>query len=352
MMFVVTFAALLCTGVSLRPESPDKDRGVDDQAVAAALADLSALSDSSRSTPADSLATLGEVNQIVSSLTSPGPPPSLSEETKEALRKVLTLIQETVYSEMDGGHQTDVADLASANDAVASCNAAVVNGMSETGTIGISKGSAQGKQMEYQDAVAQKAWNETNEATHRNLFDAHMASIMPLATCNSFPADHSKSEEKWIQYFNVPPDVEFFKQEKQSFEEKQTAFHDAKTDLENAITHLASTRGALKDAFCNMMSLMQAACNELQSCYPTKLEAFNVIRDRAATNMQLRKDAHAAGESAVEQLRLLLGLEASEGVEKDYGLDIPTPEAEMACSTDMIRGDEAWEDFLDESICN
>jgi len=329
----------------------DKDKSIDNQAVVAAIADLSALSDASRSSPADSLAVLGEVNEIVSSLGSEGAPPSLSEETKDALKKVLTLIQETVYTEMDAGHQTDVDDLAFANDAVSSCNTALLYGMSPKGTIGISEQNTAEKQVTYKDAVEQEERAEENKTSKKNEYDAHMASIVPLSTCNSFP-DGSKSEEKWTDYFNVPPDVQVFEQQKASFEEKKKAFYDAKYELGNATSHLAESEGALRDSFCMTIELMQAGCDELSSCHPDKMKAFEDVKSRAESNMQLRKNAHSAGESAVEQLRLLLGLNATEGVDKDYELEIPSPEPQAECSIEMISGDEKWEDFLDPSSCD
>lgn len=351
-MFVVTFATVFFTGLALRPGLPDKEKAIDDKAVAAAIADLSALSDVERSTPAGSLAVLGEVNQIVSSLGSEGAPPSLSENTTDALKTVLTLIQEIVYAEMDAGHQTDADDLASANGAVSSCNAALLDGMSETGTIGMSEQHTAEKQGAYKNAVEQDDVKQASKTSKEDVFEAHMGSIMRLSTCDSFPDGHSKSEEKWTNYFNVPPDVQVFEEQKKSFEEKKKAFHDAVSDLDDANSHLATSKGALTDSFCNTIMLMQTGCNDLSSCYPAAMTAFEAVRSRAENNMQLREDAHTAGESAVVQLKLLLGLNASEGVQKNYKLDIPTPELQAACSIEMIEGKEMWEDFLDASSCD
>lgn len=350
-MFGLTCATFVWVSLALRPEAdlkPDKE-AVEDQSVAAAVADLGALRDVDRSTPADSLAVLGEANHIISKLSSPGPPPSLSDETKATLSSLITFIQETVYGEMDVGHEADMNSLNSTNTAVSTCNAALQNGMLPTGAIGAAEQHAKDKQEAYKSAVQELEQKEAEKTRKKDAFDAHMGTIMQLSTCNAFPSD--RSEDSWTQYFNVEPDVAMFNQQKLAFESHKQAYHDADDAVTQAIAALASSKGALEDAYCSMITLMQTGCNDLSTCYPTALQDFTDASAKAKANANLRINAHAAGEEACKQVRLMLGLDA-QPVERDYNLEIPTPESQAPCSVSMVIDTQTWEDFLDASSCD
>lgn len=211
--------------------------------------------------------------------------------------------------------------------------------------------AASGQQDRYTTAAQQVSLKAQEKTDQQAAFDAHMGAIQQLSTCHAFPKE--KLEEGLTSYFNVPPDVATFNQQKATFQDQKDTYHDAVFELEEATRKLAESRGALKDSYCNMLVSMQTGCNVLDSCYQAALKDFEDVRGKAEANMKLRKDAYAAGEAATEHLKLLLGLDASVGaVEPRYEVEFPTLVPQDACSVDTMESRQNWEEFLDVSSCD
>jgi len=344
-LFICALIFRLC--VALRPT--DTEGAVGSQIFTAAIANLSALSAKNRSNAADSLAFMETATNILSGIGSLEPPPSLTEDTITALNGVITLIQETVYGEMDAGHAADDAALAAAAAVASACNDAL-QVSTGTGTIHLSEERAISAQEHYQAAVLDLESKTQAKNDQSSAFDAHMGSIAKLSTCTAYPTDKSRSN--WDAYFALPPDLSTFELQKAAYEDQKSAIDQAVTDMEESRDALAASKGALEDAYCNMLVMMRTGCNELDVCHSNALSSFEELKTQLEGNMELRKSAHTAGEAAVTHLRQILGLEGpGKPSTRTYELDIPDPDVKAACNVGAMEEQHTWEDFLEVSSC-
>lgn len=306
-----------------------------------AISQASAIAQTNRTSLAESVAAVGAIDQILTAVTE-DPTAFNSEELIAAVKAVILMIEENLYTEMDAFHQADVESLAEVANGVSDCNGQLAESRSDTGGSGLLRKKGLNTQELYDSHEETTSQTRAAKAAARAAFDAHMKQIKPPA---HFSLPVGAVESAWTDYFDTAPDLTWFERERALFSQKKADAQAADDDLQTAEAHLAETKGQLEAHFCDLKDRLAEDCITLDECVSDALAALEVAKEKAQASAKLRKDSYAASQSTIQHLRKLVNVTGPEGVVSRYELTNPTPPEKVECESSDLN-DERWEAWL------
>jgi len=292
-------ALATCRSLAMRPE-------VGRASISMRIDDIKGVM-SKISSPHDSLAALKEASSMVTGiLAEQGPADDhVSDDDKELLASVVSLVEKTIYSSMDDSHNADVAELNAAIDSASRCNADIAQRQSPEGDLGILHAAVQGKQQELdrlqgvvddKTAVNNTKWEE---------FDSHMQMISTPPACPGLPA---RTMPALDVFFEKSEYSIWFSAQQASYIVVKDAFTAASAALEDAI-QAYNVQKAVRDVqYCDWKAELEAACAAFDTCFSEASDFFTkTLVPRVTSDMTDRIEVKKAGDTLVHQIKFLLG---------------------------------------------
>jgi len=332
-----TFIALAaCHSLAMRPE-------VGRAAISLRIDDIKDVL-SKISGPGDSLAALNEASSMVTGiLAEQGPADDhISDDDKELLASVVSLVETTIYTSMDDSHNADVAELNAAIDAASSCNVDIAERQSPEGDLGHIHAAVQGKQQELnrlqgvvddKTAINNTKWEE---------FDNHMQMISPAPACPDFPA---RTMPALDVYFEKSEYSTWFSAQEGSYDAVRDAFKDASLALELAIQAYDVQKAVRDVQYCDWKSELEAACAAFDVCFSEASDFYTkTLVPRVTSDMDGRIVVKKAGDTLIHQIKFLLGeVEEQQTPPVDtsrYEIAFPALPAKGLCDLSPLDADE------------
>jgi len=343
--FLLATAGVLSLG--LRPEAAGGlDKSHSTAASVGHLGDL--VASAVRASTPESLESLSQASGILSSMMQAGNATEhMSDEDMDLMRRVLALIEETIYASMDSSHQADQDALQSALAAIAQCNSGIAARLAADGDLDdLHQGT-----LEFQSTLNDKqadvvAKTEINNTKFGDLV-THISNIREAPACSSFPANPTKLSTD--VFFGNSEYVSWYEAQKEAYAPIAQAFEASNTDLDSALTARAVAEGERDVSYCDWKAELTDGCAAFDTCYSEKLEYKEGVFSRVQQDMKNRVDAYKAGETIIDQIRFLLAesTSASPPAEIDtsrYELTFPDAAGKGECSLAPLDAND-WVPF-------
>jgi len=236
----------------------------------------------------------------------------MSEDDKILLDSVIDMIGKSIYGSMDSSHQTDVAAVQAALDAVSQCNSDIAARLGGGGDLNKLYLGVVGYQNGLNDLQGDvDAKTEVNNTKMVEL-QRHINNIGNSPDCADFP--DSPTKLKADNFFTGSEYVDWYTSRQGAYAPFAEAFETADANLEDALAAYAVGLAERNVAYCDWKLELEGGCETFDQCYKDKVHYYNnEMKPALQQDMNVRIDAYKAGQTIIAQIQFLLG-ESTESV--------------------------------------
>jgi len=285
----------------------------------------------------DALASLeaarGEMNTILAKIAGPADAHVTNPEA-DTLKKVIDLIENTIYISMDQAHKSQKGRLEGGRDTVAHCNTDVAKAQAQDGAAGKILGFSIDAQEHLNSLRENRVEKHSqNQTAHDKLMHHNNYVISDSPGCDPFPA---RTKTAMDAYFADKKYSEWFGGQKEAYDEIRDAWAQADQDLFDAIGNETKGKKERDTHYCSWRTELLAACKEHNRCFDEAEKNFNEeLVPEVRNDMNNRIEVKKAGDTLIHQIKFLLGevndQEAPSADTSRYELSFPSLPAKGLC---------------------
>jgi len=286
-------AAAAMPGLALRPQHSNS-------------ASFARLAESLRIGVTDKMTFLKDASSVVNDvlLQAGNATEHLTDQDKELLEQVKTIIKDDLYGNMRNVQMGDESDLMKLWENILYCNTDIEARQSSTGDLGTLHQEAVQMQKELNRLQGIVDKKTSDNDTYWGEFDQHMQTILDAPECPPFPDPRGMAQ--FDAYFKISLYSAWWTAAQSPYHSHRDRFLHADEALRKAIAEYNVQKASLGVKYCDYKVELEAACDSYEQCYASAVTLYNArvagVKIRVAQNLEIVK----AAETLLAQVRFLL----------------------------------------------